>query len=180
VRFRDSHSGVPGEKSHLDVGSMASHIVYYKGEGGGFPQVMWINDLLVIHANPHLRTLACPSTPEVLQVKKRTLIPFSSILFIFGLAFESFKECGGVSKKVNGVIWYLHLMQAYVSEWSLLTLPSPIPELQHAPLPFKVLWARERASTPPSSAVFYLDSHFSPSRSWECVTCPSFHALPWL
>ncbi len=39
VGFRDSHSGVPGEKSHLDVSSMASHIVYYKGEGGGFPQV---------------------------------------------------------------------------------------------------------------------------------------------
>jgi hypothetical protein len=37
--FRDSHSGVPGEKSHLDVGSVASHRVYYKGEGGGFPQV---------------------------------------------------------------------------------------------------------------------------------------------
>jgi hypothetical protein len=26
-------------KSHLDVGSVASHRVYYKGEGGGFPQV---------------------------------------------------------------------------------------------------------------------------------------------
>jgi hypothetical protein len=39
VRFRDSHSGVSGEKSHLDVGSMASHRVYYKREGGGFPQV---------------------------------------------------------------------------------------------------------------------------------------------
>jgi hypothetical protein len=37
TKFRDS--GVPGEKSHLDVGSMASHIIYYKGEGGGFPQV---------------------------------------------------------------------------------------------------------------------------------------------
>jgi len=37
--FRDSHLGVPGEKSHLDVGSMANHKVYYKGEGGGFPQV---------------------------------------------------------------------------------------------------------------------------------------------
>jgi hypothetical protein len=32
-------SGVPREKSHLDVGSVASHRVYYKGEGGGFPQV---------------------------------------------------------------------------------------------------------------------------------------------
>jgi hypothetical protein len=29
----------PGTKSHLDVGSVASHKVYYKGEGGGFPQV---------------------------------------------------------------------------------------------------------------------------------------------
>jgi hypothetical protein len=37
--FRDSHFGVLGEKSHLDVGSVASHKVYYKGEGGGFPQV---------------------------------------------------------------------------------------------------------------------------------------------
>jgi len=26
--FRDSHSGVPGEKSHLDVGFVASHRVY--------------------------------------------------------------------------------------------------------------------------------------------------------
>jgi len=39
TRFRDSHQGVPGEKSHLDVSSVASHKVYYKGEGGGFPQV---------------------------------------------------------------------------------------------------------------------------------------------
>ncbi len=36
--FRDSHVGVPGEKSHLDVGSVDSHKVYYKGEGGGFPK----------------------------------------------------------------------------------------------------------------------------------------------
>jgi len=35
--FRDSHSGVPGEKSHLDVGSVASHKIYYEVEGGGFP-----------------------------------------------------------------------------------------------------------------------------------------------
>jgi hypothetical protein len=33
-----SPAGVPGEKSHLDVGSVESHIVYYKGEGGGFPK----------------------------------------------------------------------------------------------------------------------------------------------
>jgi len=32
ARFQDFHSGVPGEKSHLDVGSVANHIVYYKGK----------------------------------------------------------------------------------------------------------------------------------------------------
>jgi hypothetical protein len=31
--------GSPGIKNHLDVGSVASHRIYYKGEGGGFPQV---------------------------------------------------------------------------------------------------------------------------------------------
>jgi hypothetical protein len=39
ARFRDSHAGVPGEKSHLDVAPMERCRVYYKGEGGGFPQV---------------------------------------------------------------------------------------------------------------------------------------------
>jgi hypothetical protein len=29
--------GNPGKKSHLDVGLVERHIVYYKGEGGGFP-----------------------------------------------------------------------------------------------------------------------------------------------
>jgi hypothetical protein len=35
ARFWDSHSGVLGEKSHLDVASVASHKIYCKGEGGG-------------------------------------------------------------------------------------------------------------------------------------------------
>ncbi len=61
-------------------------------------------------------------------------------------------------------------MQARVNDWSLSTLPSPIFELQHAPLPFKVLWVREHALTPPFSVVFYFDSHLSLSKSWECVT----------
>jgi hypothetical protein len=34
-----SDFGTPGTKNHLDVGSMANHRVYYKGEGDGFPQV---------------------------------------------------------------------------------------------------------------------------------------------
>jgi hypothetical protein len=33
-------------------------------------------------------------------------------------------------------------------EWSLSTLPNPIPELQHAPLPLQVLWAREWLQVP--------------------------------
>ncbi len=32
-----SNFGTPGTKSHLDGGPVGSHIVYYKGEGGGFP-----------------------------------------------------------------------------------------------------------------------------------------------
>jgi len=31
--------GSLGTKCHLDVSSVAMHKVYYKGEGGGFPQV---------------------------------------------------------------------------------------------------------------------------------------------
>jgi hypothetical protein len=46
--FRDSHSGVPREKIHLDVGSMASHKVYYNGEGGGFPQVRAVVNLMCL------------------------------------------------------------------------------------------------------------------------------------
>jgi len=42
----------------------------------------------------------------------------------------------------------------------VFTILSPISKLQHAPLPLKVLQARERASTPYPSVVFSLDSHF--------------------
>jgi hypothetical protein len=31
--------GSPETKCHLDVGLTQRHIIYYKGEGGGFPQV---------------------------------------------------------------------------------------------------------------------------------------------
>ncbi len=60
-------------------------------------------------------------------------------------------------------------VQARVSEWSLLTLPNPIPELQHAPLPLKVLWAKEHAPTLPPFAILYLDSLLSLAKSWECI-----------
>jgi hypothetical protein len=43
--------GSPGTKCHLDVAHVERRIVYYKGEGGGFPQV-WA-----------VVSLVCPSCP---------------------------------------------------------------------------------------------------------------------
>jgi hypothetical protein len=54
--------GSPGTKSHLDVAPVERHRVYYKGEGGGFPQV-WA-----------VLSLVCPSclwlvlAPKVLKL----------------------------------------------------------------------------------------------------------------
>jgi len=39
ARFRDSHTGILGKKSHLDVGHVERCRIYYKGECGGFPQI---------------------------------------------------------------------------------------------------------------------------------------------
>ncbi len=36
----------PETKCHLDVSPMAKHIVYYKGEGGGLPQVRAVMSLV--------------------------------------------------------------------------------------------------------------------------------------
>jgi hypothetical protein len=44
-------------KSHLDVAPTERHKVYYKGEGGGFPQVQAVVNLV----SPRL-PVACPST----------------------------------------------------------------------------------------------------------------------
>jgi len=38
--------GSPGTKSHLDVGLMERHKIYYMGEGGGFPQVQAVVSLV--------------------------------------------------------------------------------------------------------------------------------------
>ncbi len=57
-------SGLPfgrlGTKSHLDVGLMEGHKVYYKGEGGGFPHVRAVVSLV----SPSL-PVARPSTKSV-------------------------------------------------------------------------------------------------------------------
>jgi hypothetical protein len=38
--------GSPWTKNHLDVGLVERHKVYYKGEGGGFPQVRVVVSLV--------------------------------------------------------------------------------------------------------------------------------------
>jgi len=35
-----------GTKCHLDVGLVERHTIYYKGEGGGFPQVQAVVSLV--------------------------------------------------------------------------------------------------------------------------------------
>jgi hypothetical protein len=59
-------SGLPlgslGTKNHLDVAPVERHKVYYKGEGGGFPQVQAVVSFVC---------LSCPwlvLTPKVLQL----------------------------------------------------------------------------------------------------------------
>jgi hypothetical protein len=42
--------GSPGTKCHLDVGLMEKHKVYYKGEGGGFPQVWAVVSLVSLES----------------------------------------------------------------------------------------------------------------------------------
>jgi hypothetical protein len=60
ARFRDSHSEVLGEKSHLDVDPVERCRVYYKGEGGGFPQVRAVVSLMC----------SCPCCPWLVLAPK--------------------------------------------------------------------------------------------------------------
>jgi len=41
--------GSPGTKCHLDVGLVERHIIFYKGEGGGFPQVPAVVSLMSLN-----------------------------------------------------------------------------------------------------------------------------------
>jgi hypothetical protein len=43
-----SPAGILGEKSHLDVGPVERSRIYYKGEGGGFPQVRAVVNLVCL------------------------------------------------------------------------------------------------------------------------------------
>jgi len=62
--------GSPKTKSHLDVGLVERHKVYYKGEGGGFPQVRAVVSL-VSSSLPVVHPSWC--TPKSLVRPKRDL-----------------------------------------------------------------------------------------------------------
>ncbi len=49
--------GRPGTKCHLDVGLVARHRVYYKGECDGFPQVQVVMSLVSLNL-----PVVCPNT----------------------------------------------------------------------------------------------------------------------
>jgi hypothetical protein len=55
---------------------------------------VWVIELLVNVVSPYPRALARPSTPEVLRARECTPTLFPSVVFIFGLVVESFKELG--------------------------------------------------------------------------------------
>ncbi len=56
--------GNPRTKCHLDANPVARHIVYYKGEGGGFPQVRAVVSLVNLSL-----PVVCPSTKSVLAMQ---------------------------------------------------------------------------------------------------------------
>jgi hypothetical protein len=55
--------GSPGTNSHLDVGLVERHRIYYKGEGGGFPQVWAVMNLVSLNL-----LMACLSTKSALTI----------------------------------------------------------------------------------------------------------------
>jgi hypothetical protein len=60
--------GTPEIKSHLDVGPVERCIVYYKGEGGGFPQVRAVVSLVCLYC------MWFVLTPKVLQLHTNHLV----------------------------------------------------------------------------------------------------------
>jgi hypothetical protein len=68
---------------------MARHKEYYKGEGGGFPQVRVVLSLMSLCL-------------FVAWTKKRTLTFYAFIVFIFGLIVKSIKEFN-----VRYLLWVL-------------------------------------------------------------------------
>jgi hypothetical protein len=61
--FRNSHLGDPGQKKPFGCGFVERRRVYYKGEGGGFPQVRVVVNLVNL-VNLRLPVVSC-STKSV-------------------------------------------------------------------------------------------------------------------
>jgi hypothetical protein len=61
--------GSPGIKSHSDVGAAERYREYYMGEGGGFPQVWAMVNLV----NPK-SFMVCPSTKGALETELTNLL----------------------------------------------------------------------------------------------------------
>jgi hypothetical protein len=68
VRILKLPLGSLGTKRHLGVNPMARHKVYYKGEGGGFPQVRVVLNLVSL-----CLLMARPCT-KVLQLRTNQLV----------------------------------------------------------------------------------------------------------
>ncbi len=65
------HFGSPGKKSHSDVASARSYREYYKGEGGGFPQVRAVSQV-------------CPSARGLSQHPKGCKMSSNQLVVGFG------------------------------------------------------------------------------------------------
>jgi hypothetical protein len=81
----------------------------------GLCRFMWIINIFVPHLSPHPKALAHPFTLEVLWTREHTPTPFF-VVFNFGFAFKSFKECGGapLNESLCVSILYLALMHCHV------------------------------------------------------------------
>jgi hypothetical protein len=130
--FETPTFGTPETKSHLNVAPMERHRVYYKGEGGGFPQVRAVVNLV------------CPSCSWLVLTSK--VLQLCTNHFVLVLCKS---------------VWVSEVCHFFL-------VPS---QSSSTPLyPSIVLWARERALTPYLPLFSIWNSHWSLSKSWECVT----------
>ncbi len=60
--------GIPETKCHLGAGPMDNHRVYYKGEGGGFPQIQTMVSLV------NLCLLVARPCTKVFQLRIKQLV----------------------------------------------------------------------------------------------------------
>jgi hypothetical protein len=62
--------------------------------------------MLLTHPSPHLEAPTCLFSLEMLRTKECASTPF--VVFSLGLAFESFKEFGGVSIVVTFTMLFIY------------------------------------------------------------------------